>query len=132
MNKIIAVALVCGAFSCKKEKVSFDTAEESRKIARENSSALAKSFRAESHLEDYDLMFRGDSTITVECPQGDGWASIDLVNRKTSEVIKIKCSTVSAGMGCLTDLDFKQRAVYANQDGSCNKDIPFPLPKVSN
>jgi hypothetical protein len=118
--------------ACTKQKVSFDTAEEARKIARENSGILARQYRAEAKLEDFDLMLRGDSTITNECPQGDGWASIDLVNRKTDEKIKLKCSTVSAGMGCLRDEDFKQRAEYANQEGRCNSEIPFPLPKISN
>ena len=118
--------------SCEQKKESFETTEESRKLARENSSFLAKSFRAENKMEDYDIMLRGDSTITPQCPQGDGWASIDFVNRKTNETIKAKCSTVSQGMGCMTDIDFKQRAQYANQEGSCNKDVPFPLPKIAN
>jgi hypothetical protein len=115
--------------SCTQQKQSFDTTEESRMIARENSGVLARTYRAESKLEDYDLMLRGDSTITPTCPQGDGWASIDLKN-KTGDTIKLKCSTISAGIGCLTDEDFKQRSQYANQDGTCNKDIPFPLPKI--
>ena len=122
-----------GVMACeKKPKVSFDTAEESRKTARDNSSVLARQFRAEAKFEDYDIMLRGDSTITVECPQGDGWASIDMINKVNKDVIKLKCSTVSLGMGCLLDSDFKQRATYANQEGSCNKDLPFPLPKILN
>jgi len=46
-------------------------------------------------------------------------------------VIKLKCSTVSAGLGCMTEDDFKKRANYANQEGRCNADIPFPLPKLA-
>jgi len=118
--------------SCTKQKVSFDTAEEARKIARENSGVLARQYRADAKLEAFDLMLRGDSTITNECPQGDGWASIDLENRHTGEKIKLKCSTVSAGIGCLTEDDFKRRGEYANQDGRCNKEIPFPLPKIAS
>lgn len=131
---IFLSAIVLGLFSasCTDKKVSFETAEESRKAARENSGFLVRAFRAEAKLEDFDIMLRGDSSITAECPQGDGWASIDLINRKSGETIKMKCSTVSAGMGCMTDTDFKQRKEYANQDGSCNKDIPFPLPKIAN
>jgi hypothetical protein len=134
LNIKAALCLPCLLiFACeKKPKVNFETAEESRKIARENSGALARQFRADSKLDDYDLNLRGDSTITNDCPQGDGWASIDLVNRKTSETIKLKCSTVSQGMGCLMESDFKQRGEYANQDGKCNNEIPFPLPKIFN
>lgn len=127
-----AVSLSTGC-TCKEEpRHSFETVEESRVTARENSGILARKFRAESKLESYDLMLRGDSTITPECPQGDGWASIDLVDRTTNEVVKLKCSTASSGLGCMTDQDFKQRVEYAKQDGKCNTDVPFPLPKILN
>lgn len=119
--------LLLALAGCKGEKVSFNTAEESRVQARENSKELAQVFRAENGYADWTLTLRGDSTITQECPQGDGWASIDL--RKGPETIKLKCSTVSAGIGCMTAKDFKSKS-YAREDGSCNKDVPFPLPKI--
>ena len=114
--------------ACTSEKVSFQTAEEARIQARENSKELAQVYRAENGLADYSLYLRGDSTISQTCPQGDGWASIDL--KHGGQIIKIKCSTVSAGLGCLTEKDFKSKDAYARQEGSCNKDLPFPLPKV--
>lgn len=126
------MALMATKCTCQAEKVSFETAEEARKVARENSGMLARQFRAEMKLDDYELMLRGDSTITVDCPQGDGWASIDMLNKKTGEQLKLKCSTVSAGIGCILDADFKQRAQYANKEGNCDKDLPHPLPKIMN
>jgi hypothetical protein len=129
---LISLLLLCATGCKEKPKVSFETAEEARKIARENSGALAREWRASLNLSDYDLVLRGDSTITNDCPQGDGWASIDMLNPTTNHMLKLKCSTVSQGMGCMTDEDFKKRAEYANQDGKCNPEIPFPLPKIFN
>jgi hypothetical protein len=116
--------------SCTDSKVSFDTAEDARRQARENASITARDFRSGAGLVDLDIVMRGDSTIDVRCPQGDGWASVDLIDRNKGETIKLKCSTVSLGIGCLTEADFKKRTNYANQDGSCSNDIPFPLPKL--
>lgn len=128
----IVGSLFNASCTCGREKVSFETAEEARKIARDNSGFIARTFRADAKFEDYDLLLRGDSTITVECPQGDGWASVDLRHKQSGEVIKLKCSTVSEGIGCLTETDFKQRAQYANKEGRCDDDLPHPLPKIAN
>lgn len=124
----MVIGVLCSV-GCTRNKVSFDSAEDSRRQVRDNVSALANAYRAENKLADFDLYIRGDSTVSMDCPQGDGWASIDLKNPKTGDVIKLKCSTVSAGIGCMTDADFKTKA-YAKEDGVCNRDLPFPLPKV--
>ena len=114
-------------FGCNGEKVSFQTSEESRITARENAKELAQTYRATNDLADWSIYVRGDSTISTECPTGDGWASIDL--RHKGKSIPLKCSTVSAGIGCMTAKDFKSKS-YASEDGSCRKDLPFPLPKI--
>lgn len=128
MKKFLALLLL--TVSCTESKVSFDTAEDARRQARENATITAREYRSGAALTDFDIVMRGDSTIDVRCPQGDGWASVDLVNRDRGETIKLKCSTVSLGIGCLTDTDFKKRTNYDKQDGNCNRDIPFPLPKL--
>lgn len=114
------------------EKVSWDTQEAARQQAIDNSEFNAKAFRNSTY-PNYTLRMRGDSTISPECKVGDGWASVDLLpaDGHPGSAIKIKCSTVSATIGCMTEEDFKSRPQYANQDGNCNKDLPFPLPKVS-
>lgn len=131
MGTVLMVGILFALFACSPNKVSFDTAEDARKQVRENVTSLAQEYRASQALTDYTLNVRGDSTISLECPQGDGWASIDLENRNANPkiVIKLKCSTVSAGIGCMTDEDFKGKT-YAKEEGRCNTDIPFPLPKI--
>lgn len=127
MKKIIFLVVLL-LTACESQKLSFDSVESGRKQANENSQYVANQYRA-SHpdLAAYSISMRGDSTQSADCGQGDGWASIDLVNK--SSVIKLKCSTVSESIGCRTDEDFKS-SPYASQDGRCNTEIPFPLPKI--
>ena len=115
------------AFACT-EEVSFQTAEDARAQARENAQHNALAYRAQNPVyKDHDIYMRGDSTISVKCPQGDGWASVDL--RLGQKTVKLKCSTVSGAIGCMTSSDFKTK-VYAQEDGKCSKEIPHPLPKL--
>lgn len=125
---MLIMSMVTGCNS--QEKLSFESVESGRVQANENSEFNAKSFR-QSHPEysSYSISMRGDSTQSSKCGQGDGWASIDLVKVDDGKKIPLKCSTVSSATGCLTDVDFKARP-YANQDGVCNEEIPFPLPKI--
>lgn len=126
---IIALAIVVALSGCNDE-LSFDSVESGRVQANENSEFNAKAFR-QSHAEyaGYSISTRGDSTQSVSCGQGDGWASIDLVKVDEGKKVALKCSTVSAATGCITDTDFKARS-YASQDGRCDTSIPFPLPKI--
>lgn len=123
---LIVAALLAG---CGPEKVSFETVDQSQGIAKKNGTFNAKTFRS-SYYPDAEIIPRGDSTISATCPQGDGWASIDIV--KDGRVMaELKCSTVSANLGCMTKKDFSGRAQYSNQENNCNKEIPFPLPRLA-
>lgn len=128
MKTLISI-LTVGLFltACGGEKVSFETQEDSRRQAIENAEYNANSWRNKNQPNGKILM-RGDSTISATCAQGDGWATVDI--EENDMFTELKCSTVSGTIGCMTTIDFKQREQYANQDGSCNKDIPFPLPKI--
>lgn len=113
-------------------KHNFQVVEDARLQAKENALMLAKQYRADNKMADWDIYARGDSTISSSCPQGDGWASMELRDTNSyGEIIKLKCSTVSLGIGCMTSEDFKNK-VYANQEGKCNPDVPHPLPKIAN
>lgn len=128
---ITIAALILAA--CGKNEVSFDTLETQRSIANDNSKYNAQKWRAENGFEDLNILARGDSTQQADCPQGDGWASIDLINSKTKQInVKLKCSTVSGNLGCYLDQDFKARAVLAQQENHCNADIPKTLKKIEN
>ena len=111
-------------------KLSFETIESARAQVNDNVEINARAFR-QQHAEfaDRGIYTRGDSTQSADCPQGDGWATIDFKSKDLSNKIEVKCSTVSAAIGCMTTEDFKTRP-FAKQDGSCNADIPFPIPKI--
>lgn len=119
--------------ACGKD-VSFDTLETARKQAKENAEFNAKTWRSQTPgYAQLSLISRGDSTQTPDCPQGDGWASIDLVDpNQPNRKVALKCSTVSDSVGCREANDFKA-SPYANEDGKCQdtKKVPHPLPKIA-
>jgi hypothetical protein len=127
-------AAIIGAFAlagCGKEKVSFNTLEDARGTARANAEWNAATWRAQTHAG-YDIVSRGDSTQTPECPQGDGWASIDLIHPNKRDKVSLVCSTVSGNIGCLEKEDFKSKK-YSNENNNCQSTdkVPFPLPKIA-
>lgn len=133
MRKFLFVAvtgLLIQGCSCSKKKASFETQEDARRLAKENSEFNAQNYRtANTQLASHRMVLRGDSSINETCPQGDGWASIDFVDDTTGAKVEVKCSTVSDTIGCVEKSDFIKRT-YANEDGRCNETIPFPLPKI--
>lgn len=115
----------------KPPTISAATVEEQRKTVRDNVSLQVTKYRGENGLGELEINQRGDSTISPECPQGDGWASVDLVEHGTRKVIQeLKCSTFSEGIGCMTSADFKTKR-YASQDNNCNSEVPFPIPHIA-
>ncbi len=131
--KTITLAAVAALtlVACSDDKVSFETLETQRAIANDNSRYNAQKWRAENGFESLNILARGDSTQQATCPQGDGWASVDLIDAKTKAAQeKLKCSTVSGNLGCYKDADFKARAVLAKQENTCNAEIPKTLKKI--
>lgn len=127
----LVAALVLTA--CGKQEVAFDTLETARQQARENAEFNARTFRTQiPNGGELKIISRGDSTQAPECPQGDGWASIDLVDEEGRTRAKLKCSTVSGSVGCRSDADFKT-SPYAADDGRCQPTtkVPHPLPKIA-
>lgn len=135
--RVILLLVVLLAVACTEKKVSFNTVESSRATVNDNVKLQAQRFRSENKLGDYELYVRGDSTQSEECPQGDGWASVDMklpasmmVSGTQPAIIKLKCSTYSASLGCMTAEDFKTKR-YANEEDHCSDRVPFPVPKVA-
>jgi hypothetical protein len=127
----LAAASALMLSACGDDGVSFETLETQRAIANDNSRYNAQKWRAENGHEKFGILTRGDSTQQAKCPQGDGWASVDLTDPQSKQpVVKLKCSTVSANVGCIRDEDFKARTVLAKQENSCNADIPKNLKKI--
>jgi hypothetical protein len=133
MSKTLAILAlsVAALTACGSKEVSFDTLETQRGIANDNSRYNAQKWRAENGHETLNILARGDSTQQAKCAQGDGWASVDLINKDTKvPLVKLKCSTVSGNLGCYKDEDFKARAVLAKQENTCNSEIPDVLKKI--
>lgn len=134
----IAIALLaaCGKPNEAPEAVSFATLEDARAQARTNGEYNAQVYRADNPRFDsrYKIIPHGDSTQTNECPQGDGWATntIMAVDNKAVDKYSIKCSTVSATLGCYLDEDFAKKS-FAAEEGKCQptSKVPFPLPKLT-
>ncbi|MBX9756298.1 MAG: hypothetical protein K2X80_16185 [Pseudomonadaceae bacterium] len=132
VKSLTAVLLIGIALAgCSKKEASFETQEMARAQVLENAEFNARTYRAASNQPDVNIIMRGDSTVSPKCITGDGWASIDLVTKDGRQVAKLKCSTVSGTIGCMPEADFKARPQYANQDGQCNTNLPFPLPKIA-
>jgi len=131
----LAAVLGAGALSAcnEKQEVSFASLEEAKGTARENAMFNAQMYRQSNILyKGWDIIGRGDSTQSNACPQGDGWATMELVNPEKTRLVKAKCSTVSGNTGCLDDADFKTKP-FASEDGVCaplNR-VPYPLPKIA-
>lgn len=131
--RYLAPLILLAACGCARKEVGFDTLETARTQAKENAVWNAQRFRmTDPRFENLDIIARGDSSQQPDCPQGDGWASIDFYNKTSGQTIGAKCSTVSAAVGCMTNEDFKKK-VYAEEDGHCqntNK-VPFPFRKIT-
>lgn len=124
---ILSVVLIS---ACGKEKASFETQEQARQQVLENAEYNAKVYR-DANAPSAKIKMRGDSTISATCITGDGWVTVDLLHPQSLTLYQtLKCSSVSGTIGCMTKKDFQARSDYAKQDGSCNGELPFPLPKI--
>lgn len=129
---VLAAIAALTLAACDKPDVGFETLETARSQARTNAEFNAKKWRADTKLyADANLVVKGDSSQTPKCPQGDGWASMELLNATGQKITGLKCSTVSLSVGCRADADFKS-SPYANEDGQCQPTtkVPHPLPKL--
>lgn len=134
-RNIIAVLAITTTFlaACSKPEVAFDTLEQARAQARDNAQFNAETYRSNSpQFVGYKIQTNGDSTQTPGCPQGDGWASLKFIHpQNVGNVVKIKCSTVSNAIACMTEDEFVTKP-YAGDEGHCQptSKVPFPLPKL--
>ena len=127
MKKITAIAIITSAIltACSNDKVSFDTLETARATAKENAEFNARSWRTQAPAyQALGMISRGDSAQADSCPMGDGWASIDLIDKENGAVkVRLKCSTVSGAIGCRSDTP--------PDEGRCNRSLPHPIPKIA-
>lgn len=133
MKHIIAIIALASLAACGKDKVSFDTLETARTQGKANAEWNAQSYRAANPAyANTAFIAQTDSTMTPDCPQGDGWASVKLVDKADpNRKLGLKCSTVSGAVGCMSDQEFQTKS-YAGDDGRCQdvSKVPFPIPKL--
>lgn len=119
-------------------RATFEFLAEERQAVKNNVTKSAASYRADNpRLDGMDMVAHTDSTISAECPQGDGWASVSFLerdpnikNRKQAvEKVEVYCSTVDEAIGCFTKEVFQNKAVYAKQNDHCDVSLPSPLPR---
>jgi hypothetical protein len=134
LTTIIAAVSASVLAACGPDKVSFDTLETARTQAKSNAEYNAQVYRsAAPQYANFGIIVQGDSSQTPECPQGDGWASGNLIDKADpANKVALKCSTVSGAVGCLTQAEFQTKP-YAADDGHCQgtDKVPFPVPKVA-
>lgn len=134
MKKLILGVLVVAGLAACSQNVSFDTLETARNQGKVNAEFNAQVFRATNpQFNNTAIISQTDSTMSPSCPQGDGWASVKLVDKADpNRKVGLKCSTVSGSVGCLIDADF-QTKTYAGDDGRCQsvEKVPFPIPKIA-
>lgn len=132
--KRLILAVLAAVFvlaGCGKNEESPAALETARETANSNSRFNAAKWRGENGYEATNILARGDSTQQPKCPQGDGWASVDLLNPSTkAKVVELKCSTYSANVGCYLATDFKARPALSTQENSCSAQVPYPLKKI--
>lgn len=131
MKKYLLAATLTLA-ACPKDQVAFPELEKSRTQAKANGFKNAQLYRSERKMSyEYDIISNGDSAITNECPNGDGWVSDELVKKSDGSTIKLKCSTTSITLGCLTEKEFALKS-YAQEDGNCAPliRVPHPIPPI--
>ncbi len=128
---ILALAAIVALAACS-DKASFEEVDVQRGVANENARFNAKRWVGENGFSHLDILARGDSTQQATCPQGDGWASVDLIDPKNKQTqVALKCSTVSANVGCIKAEDFKARPTLSQQENKCNADLPRTLKKLA-
>lgn len=123
--------------SVEDSRKMFATLEDARNQARENALFNAATYRAENpRLEGSKIVSHGDSTQSVDCLSGDGWATVSFMRvsgqgvGKEVEKYKAKCSTVSGSLGCYLEDDFTSKP-FARQENVCDQKLPVPLPKIA-
>lgn len=126
------IATIIALSACSKD-VGFDTLETARTQGKANAEYNAQKYRADSpQYSNTAIEIQVDSSMTPSCPQGDGWASGNLVDKANPAAkLPIKCSTVSGAIGCMKQTEFQTKP-FASDDGKCQDvtKVPFPIPKV--
>ena len=107
-----------------------DLLEQQRSTALDNALKNAAGYFAMNPRFDstWKTVGHTDDQINPACPQGSGWAWVNImhVEGKTVEKKRIWCSTSSASLGCYIEDDFL-KGPNAKQAAACDSNLPHPL-----
>jgi long-subunit fatty acid transport protein len=128
-------AIFLPACGKKEEPVTSSRLEEMRQTAKANAEYNAALYKAQNprFTSDFSIISRSDDAQSSACPQGDGWAELSImkVEGKTVDKTVLMCSTFSASVGCYRKDDFDKAPNLAKQNGGCNSEVPYPLPRIA-
>lgn len=134
MLRPFLLSLLVFAFACGgTEPVSSDALDMAMSTAKANATWNAKQWRGQAEMyANYDILARGDSSQTPKCPQGDGWATVELVERDGKGKLTLKCSTWSGGRNCV-DEDHFRGSPAATEDKICQAVgvVLYPIPTIA-
>jgi hypothetical protein len=107
-----------------------DLLEQQRATALNNASANAAGYFAANPRFDssWKTIPHTDDQISPACPQGSGWAWVNVMKVEGKDVQKNKlwCSTSSSSLGCYIEADFV-KGPNAAQAAACDPNLPHPL-----
>lgn len=107
-----------------------DMLETQRSTALENASKNAATYFQMNPRFDstWSRIPHTDDQITAACPQGSGWAWVNIMKVEGKDVQKNKiwCSTSSRSLGCYIDADFV-KGPHASEAQGCNANLNYPL-----
>jgi hypothetical protein len=111
--------------------------EGNRQASVDNAKLAYRTYAAENpRLKGYQYVGHHDSSITPDCPQGDGWSSGSALKSEGNVIvdkIPMICSTYSQAIGCYRKEDFAAHPKLAGEDGVCANPqiVPRVLPKLA-
>ena len=135
-TSLIALAAVAAMAlaACGKNEVPFDRLEEARQTAKTNAEFNAALYKAQNprFTSEFTIVSRSDDMQSNACPQGDGWAELSIMRVEGKQVDKtvLMCSTFSQSVGCYRKEDFDKNTNLAKQNGTCNSQAPYPIPRI--
>ena len=129
---LVACVLACGILvACGGSKTPPGEVEAARKAIKANAESTAKAYKNENFTAEHKVSVLGDSTVSADCPMGDGWSSVEIKDATGKVVASIKCSTNSASLGCVTAQQYADRKQYSGQDGKCGREwVPYPIEMI--
>lgn len=104
----ITAALLYMVYSPLKP-TKYESLEAERLTAQLNAEYNAKKWLIKNKAG-FQIVNYTEPTISKDCPQGDGWATVSIMKEGDKE--QLKCSTIVASIGCYLGADFEKNTLF--------------------